>query len=188
MAELHPIEYGRRILETSLGWPAAQSNLELMADCLRAISQSKSLNVVQSHAYLARAIRLATEQGVVIDRFFFLDGRYTEIRPKAMNTSSTSSGNECERCGGLGRVHQLCTVPGKRLVPCPACAERPPPLDSNSRVFCLRPYGWVWPLEFNGGLLRGTALPIDKTTVRSCEVTAPREAEGSEVRGNPGNV
>jgi hypothetical protein len=77
---LHELEYARHILEEILGWPA-KSNLELVGDCLRSIGKSRGLTPVQAHKYMTRAIRLAKEQGITVDRFFFVEGRYTEVRP-----------------------------------------------------------------------------------------------------------
>ena len=82
--DLHDLEYARHILEEILGWPA-KSNLELMADCLRSIGKSRKLTPVQSHKYMVRAIALAKKQGIAVDRFFFLEGKYTEIRPEKAN-------------------------------------------------------------------------------------------------------
>ena len=82
--DLHELEYSRHILEEILGWPA-KSNLEMMGDCLRSIGKSRRLTPVQSYKYMARAIRLAKEQSIPIDRFFFLEGKYTDIRPEKPN-------------------------------------------------------------------------------------------------------
>jgi hypothetical protein len=79
--DLHELEYSRHILEEILGWPA-KSNLEMMADCLRSIGKAKHLTPVQSYKYMVRAIMLAKEQGITVDRFFFMEGRYTEVRPE----------------------------------------------------------------------------------------------------------
>lgn len=78
---LHELEYSRHILEEILGWPA-KSNLEMMADCLRSIEKSRHLGPAQSCKYMLRAIKLAKEQGIPVDRFFFLEGKYTEVRPE----------------------------------------------------------------------------------------------------------
>lgn len=77
---LHELQYARHILEEVLGWPA-KGNLELLGDCIRAVSLSRKLSLVKAHDYLLRAIRLAREQQITIDKFFFQDGKYTEIRP-----------------------------------------------------------------------------------------------------------
>jgi hypothetical protein len=78
---LHELEYARYILEEVLAWPA-KSNLEMMADCLRSIGKSKKLKPEQACWYMLRAIKLAREQGLTLDRLFFLDGRYTAVRPE----------------------------------------------------------------------------------------------------------
>jgi hypothetical protein len=83
---LHELEYARHILEEILGWPA-KGNLELIGDCIRAVSISRKLTLVQAHAYLLRAIRLAKEQQISVDKFFFQDGKYTEIRPTRVSES-----------------------------------------------------------------------------------------------------
>lgn len=79
--DLHELEYARHILEEILGWPA-KSNLEIMADCLRSIGKSRKWTPVKAHAYMLRAIRLAKEQGISVDRFFFMEGKYTAVRPE----------------------------------------------------------------------------------------------------------
>ncbi len=81
---LHDLEYARHILEEILGWPA-KSNLEMMADCLRSVGISRKLKPVQAYKYMLRAIKLAKEQGIAVDRFFFMEGRYTEVRPEKPN-------------------------------------------------------------------------------------------------------
>jgi hypothetical protein len=80
-SDLHPLQYGRVILEEVLGWPAAKGNLELISDCIVALQKSRNLTAVRAYRYLLRAIGLAKEQGFPCDRFFFLEGRYTEMRP-----------------------------------------------------------------------------------------------------------
>jgi hypothetical protein len=81
---LHEREYAIYILEEILGWPA-KSNLELMADCLRSIGISRRIKPVQAYKYMLRAIKLAKEQGITVDRFFFMEGKYTEVRPEKQN-------------------------------------------------------------------------------------------------------
>src|SRR5262249_41151460 len=83
---LTELEYSRHLLEEILGWPA-KSNLEMMSDCLRSIKMSRKLTPVQAYHYMRRAIRLAKEQGLAVDRFFFREGRYTEVRPKKEPTA-----------------------------------------------------------------------------------------------------
>jgi hypothetical protein len=80
------LEYGRFILENILGWPA-KNNLEMMADCLRSIGKSRRLTPVQSHKYMVRAIKLAKEQGIPVNHYFFTEGKYTEVRPQKENTA-----------------------------------------------------------------------------------------------------
>ena len=84
--DLHPLEYARHILEEILGWPA-KSNLEMMADCLRSIGISRRIEPVKAYKYMLRAIKLAKEQGITVDRFFFMEGRYTDVRPEKPNNA-----------------------------------------------------------------------------------------------------
>jgi len=79
--DLHSLEYSRHLLEEILGWPA-KGNLELMADCLTAIQVSRKLpTAYHAHKYMLRAIKLAKEQCIEINRFWFQNGEYTNIRP-----------------------------------------------------------------------------------------------------------
>jgi hypothetical protein len=78
---LNPIQYGADVCENSLSWPAQKSNLELIGDCIRAIAKSKRLTDKKAYLYLVRAIKLAREQGIVVDRWFFAEGRYTDVKP-----------------------------------------------------------------------------------------------------------
>lgn len=82
--DLHELEYARHILEEILGWPA-KSNLEMMGDCLRSIGISRAIKPVQAYKYMVRAIKLAKEQSITVDRFFFMEGRYTDVRPEKQN-------------------------------------------------------------------------------------------------------
>jgi hypothetical protein len=82
--DLHELEYARQLLEEILGWPA-KSNLELIADCLRSITKSKKLTPVQAYKYLNRAITLAKRQSISVDRFFFAEGKYMDIRPEKVS-------------------------------------------------------------------------------------------------------
>jgi len=77
-----------QILE-NLGWPndrGQSPNLLLITECLIAISKAKKLTASQAHSYMERAIRLAREQGVTVDRFFFRDGQYMSMRPPKLPT------------------------------------------------------------------------------------------------------
>jgi hypothetical protein len=84
---LHEFEYARNILEEVLAWPAIKSNLELIGGCIRSISKAKQLSFAKAHGYLTRAIDLAKKQAIPVDRFFFQDGVYMEIRPPKPNAS-----------------------------------------------------------------------------------------------------
>ena len=78
---LTALEYARHILEFSLGWPA-RGNLELIADCITSVSKAKTGgNLVKAHSYMERAISLAKQQSIDLDRFFFMEGRYANVRP-----------------------------------------------------------------------------------------------------------
>lgn len=81
---LTELEYARHILEEVLGWPA-KGNIEMMGDCIRSISKSRKISLVKAHSYMQRAIQLARKQGVTIDKWFFMEGVYTTIRPEPKN-------------------------------------------------------------------------------------------------------
>src|SRR5512135_1851591 len=93
---LHELNYARHILEELLGWPS-KGNLELIADCIRSISISRKLTLVQAHTYLQRVIRLAKQQQIPVNKFFFQDGVYTEIRPEMPETVTATV---CRNCDG----------------------------------------------------------------------------------------
>lgn len=78
--DLHPMQYATEILECQLGWPL-KTNGELMADCIKSIQRAKSLTAKQAHAYITRAIKLAKEQGIEVNRLFFMNGDYVNVRP-----------------------------------------------------------------------------------------------------------
>jgi len=84
---LHELEYARHILEEVLAWPAIKGNLELIGGCIRSISKAKQLSLLKAHGYLTRAIDLAKKQSIPVDRFFFQDGAYMEIRPVKLTAS-----------------------------------------------------------------------------------------------------
>ena len=77
---LHRMQYAAHILEELCGMPA-KGNQEVVADCILALSKSKKLSIKQAHDYLARAVRLAQEQGIIVNRFFFTDALYLSMRP-----------------------------------------------------------------------------------------------------------
>ena len=78
---LHRREYALHIIE-SLCWPR-KTNLEMFADCLESLcsERGKKLTPKQAHDYMMRAIRLAKEQCVKVDHFFFSSGEYMNMRP-----------------------------------------------------------------------------------------------------------
>lgn len=86
--DLHELEYARQILEEVLAWPA-KTNLELIGDCLRSLGKSRRFTPVQAYKYMVRAIRLAKEQAIPVDRFFFMEGKCTEIRPQTETSVGT---------------------------------------------------------------------------------------------------
>ena len=77
---LHRMQYAAHILEELCGMPS-KGNQEIVADCILSLSKSKKLSIKQAHDYLARAVRLAGEQGTIVDRFFFTDAIYLRMRP-----------------------------------------------------------------------------------------------------------
>lgn len=98
---LHVMQYGLHILEFTLGWPA-KGNAELMADCLTALQKAKSLTAVQAYKYMLRAIGLAKEQNVTVDRMFFMNGEYSSIRPTAKPVTTAGCDAECKSRHGRG--------------------------------------------------------------------------------------
>ena len=58
-----------------------KSNIEMIAECIDSISRGKDLPVYKAYKYLARAIFLAKEQKMEVNRLFFLNGDYTSVRP-----------------------------------------------------------------------------------------------------------
>jgi len=80
----HSLNYARHLIEESIGWPV-KGNLEMVAECLTSISKTKGLSLHRAHDYMARAIRLAKEQGVKVDHYFFQKGVYMEMRPKPVD-------------------------------------------------------------------------------------------------------
>lgn len=57
----------------------------MMADCITSVSKAKRLTLPQALIYLERAVKLAKEQSIKVDRYFFMDGEYLNIRPTAKN-------------------------------------------------------------------------------------------------------
>lgn len=118
---LHPMQYGLVILEQELGWPA-KTNSELMHDCLIAIRNSRRITDVQAYKYMVRAIALAKEQGIVIDRLFFMNGIYTSIRPQTKTVEFKFCGN-CEAGWLIKEIAEKNGKNGKRAFPC-SCRHR----------------------------------------------------------------
>ena len=81
---LHPMQYGTHLLEEVLGWPS-KGNAEMMADCIVSVAKAKKLSHTQAYKYIARAIKLAREQCVEVNRFWFQNGEYMNMRPSPEN-------------------------------------------------------------------------------------------------------
>ncbi len=75
------LEYARSLLENTCGWPA-KGNLEMIADCITAVSKAKRLTLPKAYKYIVRAVELAKQQGIKVDRFFFQGGEYMNVRPR----------------------------------------------------------------------------------------------------------
>lgn len=86
--KLHEVQYSAHILSEILAWPA-KGNIELLADCLISLMKAKRLSGQQAHDYMVRAIRLAKEQGIKVDRMFFMNGEYVNVRPPRTEGLST---------------------------------------------------------------------------------------------------
>lgn len=71
-------EYAERICK-EIGWPIS-GNLELLKGCITSFAYSRGLDVWGGFIILMEAVELAKQQGVRVDRWFFQDGRYTEIQ------------------------------------------------------------------------------------------------------------
>lgn len=74
------LEYARKLCEDVMGWPS-KGNLELVGDCIRSIAKAKRLTLEKAYGYLARAVKLAREQGMEVNHFFFANGEYMNVRP-----------------------------------------------------------------------------------------------------------
>lgn len=79
--DLTALEYARHLLENTLAWPA-KGNIELIADCLSSLSRAKKLTLPQALTYMERAVRLAKEQGIKVDRHWIMGGEYVNVRPQ----------------------------------------------------------------------------------------------------------
>lgn len=103
--DLHSLEYARHILE-EIGWPA-KGNLETVADCLHSISKARRLTPAKAHGYMARAVKLAQQQNIPIDKFWFLNGDYMKVRPVVKDLSQQEQFQPCGKCeGGWVRVER----------------------------------------------------------------------------------
>lgn len=85
---LTELEYAKGLL-SDLGWPM-RGNIELIADCIGAVARSRKLSSVQGYKYLTRAVKLAKEQGIDVNRMFFMNGDYMNVRPRKPSGSDYS--------------------------------------------------------------------------------------------------
>jgi len=78
------LEHARIILRDHVGLPLTENHV-LVADCIQSIARAKQLDFAGASDYLIGAIRHARVQGIPINRFYFVDGKYMEDRPHAFN-------------------------------------------------------------------------------------------------------
>lgn len=131
---LHRMQYAIHILEEVLGWPS-KGNCELIADCILSIAKARKLSVKQGHDYLVRAITLAGEQGITVDRFFFMEGTYTKMRPtkdeEFKGTFEKPGTPVCTLCNNS--KWKASSIPGRVVrCDCPKDAMRIPDLFETS--------------------------------------------------------
>lgn len=118
---LTALEYGRHLCEEILGWPS-KGNLEMLADCITSVSKSRRIKLVQAHGYMERAVRLAKEQGITIDRLFFLNGDYTNVRPPAKEIELKTCAN-CKSTEGWETTTITSRLSGRLLKAVRRCAH-----------------------------------------------------------------
>jgi len=120
---LHSLEYSRHLLENSLAMPATRRNIELIAESITAVSKTKKLTLPMAYTYLERAVRLAKEQGIKVDYFFFESGTYTEVRPKTVDRYEKEKRQDAAyRAHGC---HSGWIYKGDKVVRCPECIRGP---------------------------------------------------------------
>jgi len=91
-------ELAEKLLERELGWPR-NGNVAMLAECIRSLSRTKKISHENAYQYLVRAVKLAKEQGIEVNHFFFQDGKYTAVRPAPKPISNEIAYRQtCEQC------------------------------------------------------------------------------------------
>ena len=80
--ELTSVEYAKQICR-DLGWPLS-GNATLISDCITAIAFQRKLSVENGFYCLVTKIKLAKRQGIKVNRWFFQDGKYQEVKAENM--------------------------------------------------------------------------------------------------------
>jgi hypothetical protein len=122
--DLHSLSYARNLLENVIGWPAIRSNQELIGECVNSISKSLRVSLPAAHDYLERKIRLAREQRVKIDTFFFQQAVYNNIDAPQVDRYDREKRLEAQfRAHGCksGWIYQ----DDGKVKRCPECARLP---------------------------------------------------------------
>ena len=81
----HPREYAMRVCK-ELGWPY-EGNLKLLTDCVESLAFSAQVDTWGGFVLLMEAVENAKAQRIRVDRWFFQDGRYTEILPAKLSAA-----------------------------------------------------------------------------------------------------
>jgi len=76
---LSVIQYATFICANMLAWPENPSNLHLVADSISAVAKKWRSTPRKAFIWMAKKLELAEQQGMVIDGFFFREGRYNTI-------------------------------------------------------------------------------------------------------------
>jgi hypothetical protein len=120
---LHSMNYARGLLENSIGWPATRSNLELISECVTSASKSLRISLPRAHDYIADKVRLAREQKIRIDTFFFQQAQYENVEPPSVDRYDREKRLDAQyrahgcNCGWIYK--------GDAVVRCPECARTP---------------------------------------------------------------
>ena len=85
---LNAVEYAELICR-ELGWPAS-GNQKLIAECITAIAFQKKISVEDGFCYLVAKIRMAKTQGIKVNRWFFQDGKYHDVKAENMPRGKTA--------------------------------------------------------------------------------------------------
>jgi glutaredoxin len=120
---LHNLEYARYLLAEIIGWPATRRNLELLAESIESVNKSKRLSLRQACAYMERAVRLAREQGIKLDYFFFERGAYLEIRPKEIEIDRYEREKRLAAAFNEHGCNSGWVYEGSKVRRCPQCAK-----------------------------------------------------------------